>query len=250
MKQNLSLVLAFAAGAALVGVGLPMISKSSGGTTIDEENVKSIVRQVIADEPQLIIDSVRNMQNKEQADKVAQASEALKDESYKEALYYNEKSPFTGPKDSKKVVVEFFDYNCPACKVQYSAIAELVKKHKDVKVVFKEYPIFGEQSDKNAAIALAVNHVDASKYVAFHEKMMTHQGRADEAQALAFVKEIGLDVDAVKKEAASKEVADILAMNRDLASKIQVQGTPTVIVADEVVPHAVSMQEIKAKLKL
>lgn len=248
MKQNISLVLAFAAGAVLVGVGLPMISKGAGG--VDEESVKQIVRDVIANEPQLIVDSVRNMQNKDRAGKVAEASQALKDDDLKNAMYYNERSPFTGPKDSKKVVVEFFDYNCPACKMQYTALAELMKAHKDVKIVFKEYPIFGEQSDKNAMIALAVNRADPKKYIAFHEKMMTFQGRANEEQALGFVKEIGLDVEKIKADAASKEVADIIAMNRELGAKINAQGTPTVIVADEVVPHAVSMQDIKTKLKL
>ena len=74
MKQNLSLALAFAAGAVLVGVGLPMISKSSGAAGVDEDSVKQIVRQVINDEPQLILDSVRNMQNKEQQDKVVAAT--------------------------------------------------------------------------------------------------------------------------------------------------------------------------------
>lgn len=249
MNQNISMVLAFAAGAVLVGVGVPMITKTAGVGT-DEESVKQIVRQVIKDEPQLIIDSVRNMQNKERADTVAKASEALKDDTYRDKLYYNDKSPFVGPKDGKKVVVEFFDYNCPACKVQYAAIAELVKTHKEVKVVFKEYPIFGAQSDKNAALALAVNRADPSKYIAFHEKMMTFQGRADEAQALKFIKELGLDVEKIQADAVSQDVAEILTMNRELASQIQVQGTPTVVVGDEVVPHAVSMQEIKTKLKL
>ncbi len=248
MKQNISLALAFVAGAALVGVGLPMVSKSAGG--VDEDSVKEIVRQVISDEPQLIVDSVRNMQNKERADTVAKASEALKDKGFRDQMYYNEKSPFIGPKDAKKVVVEFFDYNCPACKVQYAAIAELAKNHKDVKVVFKEFPIFGPQSEKNAAIALAVFRADGSKYIEFHEKMMTFQGRANEENALGFVKALGLDVEKIKADAASQDVKDVLAMNRELGSKIQVQGTPTVVVGDEVVPHAVSVQEMKVKLKL
>lgn len=248
MNKNISLLLAFAVGAIVTYTVTPMIGKS--GDNVTEDDVKGIVRNIIADEPQLILDSVRNMQEKGQKEAQAQASQVLKDDAVRQAMYYNEKSPYAGPKDAKKVVVEFFDYNCPACKVQYTTFSELIKKHKDVKVVFKEFPIFGPQSDKNAMIALAVNAIDRTKYIDFHEKMMMFQGRADEAQALKFVKEIGLNVEKVKAKAESKEVAEVLAMHRELGGKIKVQGTPTVIVADEVVPHAVSMQDLTNKLKL
>ncbi len=248
MNQNLSIALAFAAGAVIAGVGLPALNL--GTSSVNEDQVKAIVRQVIDEEPKLILDSVQKMQNQGRAQAQAEASKVLADEAVRQALFYNDKSPYAGPKDAKKVVVEFFDYNCPACKVQYTTLSQLLKEHKDVKVVFKEFPIFGPQSDKNAMIALAVNKIDRTKYVAFHEKMMTFQGRADETQALKFVKEIGLNVEEVKKEAASREVAQVLAMHRELGGKIKVQGTPTVIVGSEIVPHAVSMDDIRSKLKL
>lgn len=249
MNKNLQLFASFAAGAALMAFGLPALKNVSGDASNDE-HIKQIVRQVISDEPKLILDSVRNMQDKGRADARTQASEAMKDEKIRKAMYYNDASPYAGPEDAEKVVVEFFDYNCPACKVQYAAIAELLKKHDNVKVVFMEFPIFGPQSDTNAKIALAVHQLNHKKYIDFHEKMMNFQGRADEAQALKFVKEIGLDPEKVKKESTSAEVEKTLALHRELGSKIKVQGTPTVIVSDEVVPHAVSMQELTSKLKL
>lgn len=250
MNQKISLVLAFVAGAIVVGAGLPYISKNAAVGGLDTDQVKSIVRDVIKEEPRLIIESVQNLQNQERAARVAKASDALKDDAIREALFNDPKSPYVGPKDAKKVLVEFFDYNCPACKLQFTAIADLVKNHKDVKVVFKEYPIFGPQSDKNAQIALAVNKIDRSKYFEFHEKMFSHQGRIDEALALKFAKEVGLDPEKVKKEAGSDEVKAALAAHRDIGNKIIVQGTPTVVVGDTIFPHAISAQDIKSKLNL
>jgi protein-disulfide isomerase len=250
MGQNFSIVLAFAAGAVIAGVGLPYINNASSTGGLDADKVKAIVRDVIKQEPRLIVESVQSLQNKDRNDRVAKASDALKNADVKKALFYDNDSPYTGPKDSKKVVVEFFDYNCPACKVQFGTLSDVAKKHTDVKIVFKEYPIFGPQSDVNAQIALAVNRIDRTKYFTFHEKMMKHQGRVNEAQALKFVTEIGLDAKKVKAESETDAVKAILSKHRDLGAKIIVQGTPTVVVGDKVFPHAVSMQDIRSGLNL
>lgn len=244
MDSNVKLIIALLAGAVLGGAAMTQSNAIGGG----DEKIKEIVRQVIKDEPRLILDSVNNMQQTEQKEKMAKAQDALKDESLKLAIFNNVSVPFVGRADSKKTVVEFFDYNCPACKAQFKVIDELHKKDGEVKILFKEYPIFGPQSDTNSKIGLAVQKLDPSKYYAFHTKMMTHEGRADEATALGFVKEIGLDPAAVKAEIVKPEYEETLQANRAIGDKLHIQGTPTIVIGDEVVPHMVAMPEFVEKL--
>jgi protein-disulfide isomerase len=246
MDTNVKLILAVGAGA-LLGAGAMTQSNVFGGG-VNEAKVKEIVREVIKSEPKLIIESVQNMQNADMQEKTAKASEALKDKALRLAIYDNANSPFIGPADSDKVVVEFFDYNCPACKMQFKELAKLAKQDPDIKVIFKEYPIFGPQSDTNSKIALAVFKLDPEKYFPFHEKMMSHEGRADEAAALGFAKSLGLDVAKIKAEIAKPEYAEMLQTNRGIGDKLHVQGTPTLIVGDELIPHAVNVTEIEQKL--
>lgn len=249
MNTNLKLLAAFALGGGLSWAAATQGVLPTAASGVGEDKIKEIVRQVIQDEPKLIIDSVQNMQNAERQQKVAKASEALKDDTIRLALFNNSNSPFIGRADSEKTVVEFFDYNCPACKMQFKALEELHAANPEIKIIFKEFPIFGEVSDKNSAIGLAVHRVAPEKYFEFHTKMMTAEGRVDEAATLEIVKALGIDVEKIKAEAAKQEVKDILTSYRELGNKLHVQGTPTLVIGDEVVPNAASKEDILAKLK-
>lgn len=238
------LIIGLLAGTALGG----SVVASTGAGSPNEEAVKKIVRQTISEEGKLIIESVQKFQESERTNQVKNATEALKDKAVKDAVYAAEGVGATGPADSKKILVEFFDYNCPACKMQYKMLSELLKKDKSVRVLFREYPIFGPQSETNSKIGLAVAKIAPEKYLAFHEKMMTHEGRAAEKDALGFVKAIGVSVDKVKEEMKNPALDEALKANRELGEKLHIQGTPTLVIGDEMVPHAMSAEEIEAKL--
>jgi len=77
---------------------------------------------------------------------------------------------------------------------------------------------------------------------------MTHEGRVDEKAALGFIKELGIDVKKVQAFAASEEAAAELEKSRALGGKLNVQGTPTLVIGEEVIPHAAPADEIEAKL--
>lgn len=221
--------------------------RTSGGG--DNESIKTIVREVIAQEPQLILDSVQKYQMAEQQKKAEKANDALKDAAVREQIFNNADAPNHGPKDSKRVIVEFFDYNCGVCKQMFKGLETLAKKDATVRVVFFEFPIFGETSDTNAKIALAVNRLYPEKYFDFHAKMMTNPARGTDAKvALGFAKALGMDADKVKAESEKKEVADILVANRALGEKLHVQGTPLLIIGDEIIPHALSPEDLEARV--
>lgn len=221
--------------------------RASGGG--DNESIKTIVREVIAQEPQLILDSVQKYQIAEQQKKAEKANDALKDAAVREQIFNNADAPNHGPKDSKRVIVEFFDYNCGVCKQMFKGLETLAKKDATVRVVFFEFPIFGETSDTNAKIALAVNRLYPEKYFDFHAKMMTNPARGTDAKvALGFAKALGMDADKVKAESEKKEVADILVANRALGEKLHVQGTPLLIIGDEIIPHALSPEDLEARV--
>ena len=62
-----------------------------------------------------------------------------------------------------------------------------------------------------------------------------------------FAKALGLDVAKIKAEIAKPEYAEMLQVNRGIGDKLHVQGTPTLIVGEEVIPHAVNVSEIEQK---
>lgn len=247
------LIMGLLIGTALGGIivasqGSNLSTSFGGSAAIDADRVKEIARETIREEGKLIMDAVQAYQNKQRQEQQAMMGEALKDEAVKEAVFNDRAVPFIGNPDSTRIVAEFFDYNCPACKMQYKALDELVKKDKDVKVVLHEFPIFGPQSETNSKISLGVFKVAPKKYADFHAKMMAFEGRADEAAALKLVKEVGVNVEKVKAYAASEEATAELEKSRSLGRKLGAQGTPTLVIGNEVIPHAASAQDIESKL--
>ena len=243
------LLLGLISGTALATLAIssgPKLGASFGST--DKASVEQIVRDVIANEPRLILDSVQKFQEQQRNVAMKGASDALKDPALRAQIFNDEHTAFVGPSDAKKVVVEYYDYNCPACKAQFKSIDELVQKNKDVKVLLKEYPIFGPSSEMNSKIGLAVWKFNPNKYMDFHRKMLTHEGRVDEKAALGFVTALGLDVKKIQVFAASPEADALLKETRAQGEKLSIQGTPTLVIGNEIVPHALSYEEITRRL--
>lgn len=214
----------------------------------DSESVKKIVRETIMSEPKLLIDSVQKYQEDLRAQALQGATDALKDPAVRAAAYDTHNAGSYGPADSKRIVVQFFDYNCPACKAQHKALGALLAHDKDVRVLFREYPIFGPVSDRNSHLGLAVARLYPEKYYAFYEKMMEHQGHAEEKDTLGYIKELGMDIEKVKAEAGKREIDAALEANRALGEQLHIQGTPTLVIGNEVIPHALAPEEIEQKL--
>ena len=237
-------------GAVVVSAGNPSAGggfKLGGG--VDRDAVKQIVRDTISEEPKLILDSVQKFQESRRKQETESASQLLKDPATRDEIYNFADAAFVGPKDAKKVVVEFFDYDCPVCHTMFKSIDDLVGKDKDVKVIFREFPIFGPVSDQNSRIGIAVSRLYSDKYFKFHEKMMDGPGHnATEAKTLAVVKALGMNADKVKAEAAKPEVQAILDATKKLGEKLHIQGTPSLIIGDELIPHAIGSEELESKV--
>lgn len=211
-------------------------------------NSDESIKAYLLANPNVIMESVQKWQEDQRKQKTSGASEALKNPEIQKALYENPNSPFIGPKDAKIVIVEFFDYNCPACKAAFKALDALAKKDKDMKIIFKEFPIFGPVSDTNSKIGLAIHALAPEKYFEFHTKMMRVEGRADEAMALKFAGEIGLKEADVKAEIAKPEYQDKIDTVRQLGTIIGVQGTPSLVIGNEFVPHALDFEGLEARI--
>lgn len=243
------LLIGLLAGTALGGSVVASTGVGASNAKMDPEAIKTIVRDVISQEPKLILDSVQKYQIDQQKKEQEGANEVLKDPSVRDQVFNDQNAAYIGPKDAKRTVVQFFDYDCPACKMMYKSIEEVVAKDKGVKIVFREYPIFGPVSDNNSKIGLAVWRLNPDKYYDFYKKMMDIPGhQASEAKTLAVLKDLGLNADKIKAEAAKKEVADEVTANHTLGEKLKIRGTPTLVIGDEIVPHALSPEDLAARL--
>ena len=177
--------------------------------------------------PEVIEEALTKGQAQKQAKAAADAQGAIQKHL---AELTSDPRDFAANPNGKVTVVEFFDYRCPYCKAALPALMDLIAKDKDVRLVFKEYPILDSEGrpgvSKRAALA-AMAAMSSGKYLQLHNAMMAKRA-LDDPDILAALAANGLDpADALKDTpAADKHLADTFA----LAAAVGVTGTPSFIV--------------------
>lgn len=130
-------------------------------------------------------------------------------------------------------VVAFFDYNCPYCRKDGSALAKLIERDGQVRLVLKELPVLGADSEAAARLALAARRQD--KYYAFYGRLMAAHGRINKERALAEAEALGLDRARLEEDMSDPEISETLLANTRLARDLGVRGVPFYLVGDRVV---------------
>lgn len=231
-----SLAFAFATSAALI-----TSAAYAADAAANRAEVESIVRDLIKKEPQIIVDALKGYQEKMQQEQQEKAAKLLKDR--QGDLVKN--APVVGNGKADVTVVQFFDYHCGYCKKMLPVINQLLKEDKNVRIVFREFPILSQDSQTAAKAAIAVYNINPAKYFEFHSALMNASGKFDEAALMAQAKKIGIDPDKLKKEMAKPAVEEELKATAQLASDLGVRGTPAVIIGDQLVPGAMSIEALK-----
>tara|TARA_B100001123_G_scaffold288066_1_gene321003 strand:+ start:974 stop:1717 length:744 start_codon:yes stop_codon:yes gene_type:complete len=213
---------------------------------MSDARVNELIEQYIRQHPEVMIDSLQNYQLQEETKRLQDLSKKVAEhvETFKDSKAF----PTVGNPDGDVTIVEFYDYNCPACKMMFNSIDQLLKEDKNVKVVFVEFPIFGPQSDTNAHLAQAVHHLYPDKYFDFHSKLMSFEGRANKQDALDMAQQLGMDPNKLEKEAETPEVDQRIEKNKDLAIELAIEGTPAVIVGTRMINSALPIDQLKAEV--
>ena len=113
----------------------------------------------------------------------------------------------------------------------------------NIRLVFKEYPILGPESVLAARAALASQKQD--KYGEFHVALMKVDGPLNEANILNVAESVGLDPGQLKADMADPAIQRQIAANYGLANALGIKGTPAFVIGRELVPGAISMEEMK-----
>ncbi|WP_226341292.1 DsbA family protein [Gemmobacter serpentinus] len=147
------------------------------------------------------------------------------------ALEHEGKPPVLGNGSGDVTLTEFFDYNCPYCRKAVPVIRSLIAADPKLRVVFREWPIFGEGSYFAAQASLAA--MKQRKYWQMHTALMSIRGRAEEASVLVAAQDVGLDLARLKRDMESDAVLSHIAQSSMLADHMELAGTPYFIAGND-----------------
>ena len=145
-------------------------------------------------------------------------------------------SPAFGPADADVVIVIFTDYQCPICKTTDPALHRLMARDPGVRVIFKDWPVFGARSHAAARAALAAHR--QGRYLAFHAALMASRVRPDAGPLRRVAEASGVDWARLEADLAanSTEIDAQIARHAVQAWSLGLQGTPGYLVGPYLIP--------------
>ena len=176
-------------------------SGTSSFTPAQRAEFGKLVREYLLANPEVIVEVSEELQRRQQEQQNKQRREVLT--SSKDQIFRSPVDFVLGDSDGDVTIVEYFDYNCGWCKRALNEVTKLTKADPKVRVVMKEFPIFGEHSEYAARAALASKA--QGKYWDFHVALMK-EGRVTKNNVMTIAERVGLDVDALKAEMEEPEV--------------------------------------------
>lgn len=203
----------------------PVTAPATATSGLNKQEVEKIVHDYLISNPEILLEASQVLQQKQQKTMQDQAKAAITENA--PALFEGKLTTLGNPK-GQVTVVEFFDYQCIHCKKMVPTMSALLKKDGNLRVVYKEFPIFGKTSEMASRAALAAGM--QGKYPAMHEALMKIEKRLDEKSIMDAAKSVGLDMKKLQKDMNGTEVTQILDGNRKVAEKLHLMGTPAFIV--------------------
>ena len=235
----LSYLLAAIAGAAVAAVIFTYVPLSS--SKIQTRAIENVLQSYLESHPELIGEAIERLeaQQKAAAEDRQRAAIAAK----AAALYNDPADQVLGDPQGDVTIVEFFDYRCPYCKRAMPAVMQTLKADGHVRLVLKEFPILGPDSQLATRAALA--SIKQGKYEVFHSAMLASNSALNHDTVMAIAETAGIDTKRLQADMKAPEIEAIIRKNYQLAQGLKIEGTPAFIVGDKLIPGAVDQPTLQ-----
>ena len=222
----LAIILASVAGIAIGAAGMLYF-----GPSADEARVGQIVHNYVMENPELLPAAMEELERK-------QASAAVAPRLAQFQTPYA--GAWAGAQDGDVVLVEFFDYACGYCRATNATVDRLLAEDPKLKVVWRELPVLGPDSQEAAVASLAA--AEQGRFRQFHTALFAGGRPTPQAVAQAQAQA------GVRPAAATEGHRQELSRNMELANAIRATGTPTFVVGEQVFHGAVPYEDLKAAI--
>lgn len=162
-------------------------------------------------------------------------------------LYFTEDpdAPRHAPPDYDFTIVEYMDYQCPACREANATLRQLIAEDKKVRIIFRDIPVFGPASEKAARVAIAAKY--QNKYLAVHQALLQASRPLDDKKIEAAVRKAGADWPRLQADLKrhSADIEDLIERNMIQAEMLRFSGTPGFIIGTTLGFGAIKIDPIR-----
>ena len=214
-------------------------------TDAERQMFRDEVRSYLLENPEVLMEAIDILQQRQdEAQLEADRQLAL---AHTDALFNDGVSWVGGNPDGDVTLVEFMDYRCTYCKQAFAEVDQLVQGDGNIRFIVKEFPILGEQSKLAAQFAVAVRNVHGDAiYADIHAALMTMRTDITSESLTRLAESFALDPAPLLVAMAGPEVAAELDANAALGNALQITGTPTFVMSDQMLRGYVPLEQMQA----
>ncbi len=214
-------------------------------TAQERADFGAAVRSYLLENPQVIMEAVAVLEARNTA---AQAENEAQMVARNAAALFDSPADWVGGNPEGDVtLVEFLDYRCGYCRRAHDEVQALLAADGNIRLVVKEFPILGEGSvlSSRYAVATLLEAGDAA-YEAVHNALISLEADPSMPVLTRMARTLGLDADAIRDRMDDPQVIEILRANRDLANQLEINGTPTFVLGDQLLRGYVPLAQMQA----
>ena len=165
-----------------------------------------------------------------------------------------ENSHMTGKKDAKVTVVEFGDFQCPACAAAFpemKAVMDQFKDNPEVNFVFRNFPLDAIHPNAQVSAEAAEAAGKQGKFWEMSEILYARQSEWSQSQTakdvfVKYAEELGLNVDEFKISVEQRLSSDIISTDAKDGGSVGVNSTPTFFINGVKQSKVLQRDELKA----
>lgn len=219
---------------------LPGIARAQQFTPAQRAEIVSIMRNALEHDPSILRDAVAALRA-DDAKRQAAEQRAMIAAHY-DALV-NPHDPVAGNPQGKVTIVEFYDTNCPYCRTLNPEMDKFLASDHNVKLVYKDLPILGPSSVLGAKALLAAQRQGG--YLRLRTALMQLPPNATLATIKQAAVKLGLNWPRLKRDMNDPAIQQRIDGNLKLAQALGIDGTPALIVGDQLVPGMVDRADLQ-----
>jgi protein-disulfide isomerase len=227
-------------GLLLSGLALPPPAWADEFTAAQRAEIVSIIRDALKRDPSILRDAVIALQT-EDGEREKSATRAAVSAARDALVTPND--PVAGNPNGDVTIVEFFDVRCPYCRKLEPEMSAFLQADPNVRLIYKDLPILGAPSVLGTKALLAARKQGA--YEKLRDAVMRMPPDITRAAIEAQAKKLGLDSDSLLRDMDDPSVQRQIDANLQLAQRLNIQGTPAMVVGDERLDGAVDSVELK-----
>jgi protein-disulfide isomerase len=230
-------------GLLLSGLALPPFATHAWAdefTAAQRAEIVSIIRDALKRDPSILRDAVIALQA-EDGEREKSATRAAVSAARDALVTPND--PVAGNPNGDVTIIEFFDVRCPYCRKLEPEMSAFLHADPNVRLVYKDLPILGAPSVLGTKALLAARKQGA--YEKLRDAVMRMPPDITRAAIEAQAKKLGLDSDSLLRDMDDASVQQQIDANLQLAQRLNIQGTPAMVVGDERLDGAVDSAELK-----